>query len=210
MLSRSPLQTPLDEHTLAQQADIEHFIQSVTHHLPASEGYLNFYCQGQTHNPTVSKVIAYCQSGWPHIGSRSQRTWDHIGLYEKNLPDWPYLTDFRQVDSAHESKQQADFNWRHRTRPLPELTPSTSVRLRIGKQLEPGKLITKANAPRFYIVETATGRKCGNWHYLAPGPQNCRNTNNEHFKFDASVSHTFFPRKPSCCWASLWNIKVTN
>ena len=74
MLSRSPLQTPLDEHTLAQQADIEHFIQSVTHHLPASEGYLNFYCQGQTHNPTVSKVIAYCQSGWPHIGSRSQRT----------------------------------------------------------------------------------------------------------------------------------------
>ena len=35
-------------------------------------------------------------------------------------PDWPYLANFRQADSAHKSKQQADFNRRHRTRPLPE------------------------------------------------------------------------------------------
>jgi len=66
MLSRSPLQTPLDDDTQAQQADVEHFIQSVTHHLPASEGRLNFYRLTQANNPVVSKVIGYCQSGWPH------------------------------------------------------------------------------------------------------------------------------------------------
>ena len=66
MLSRSPLQNPPNEHTLAQQADVEHFIQTVTHYLPASEGRLNLYRQGQANDPIVSKVIAYCQSGWPH------------------------------------------------------------------------------------------------------------------------------------------------
>ena len=36
-------------------------------------------------------------------------------------PDWPYLAAFQQADSAHKSKQQVQFNRRHRTRPLPEL-----------------------------------------------------------------------------------------
>ena len=108
-------------------------------------------------------------------------------------PDWPYLANFRQADSAHKSKQQADFNRRHRTRPLPELTPGTSVWIRTGRQLEPGKVITKANAPRSYIVETAVGRKRRNRHHLAPRLQNCQNTNNENFKFDTSVSKTVSP-----------------
>ena len=60
MLSRSPLQNPPDEHTLAQQADVEHFMQTVPHHLLASEGLLNLYCQGQANDPIVSKVIVYC------------------------------------------------------------------------------------------------------------------------------------------------------
>ena len=105
-------------------------------------------------------------------------------------PDWLYLTNLRQADSAHKSKQQVDFNRRHRTRPLPELTPSTSVWVRTGKQLEPGRVITKANAPRSYIVETATGRKHRNRHHLAPRLQS---TNNEHFRFDTSVSRTISP-----------------
>ena len=66
MLSRSPLQTPSDERTLAQQAEAEYFIQAVTHHLPASEPHLNTYRQGQANYSIVSKVITYCQSGWPH------------------------------------------------------------------------------------------------------------------------------------------------
>ena len=38
----------------------------MTHHLPASEGRLNLYRQGQANDPIISKVITYCQSGWPH------------------------------------------------------------------------------------------------------------------------------------------------
>ena len=108
-------------------------------------------------------------------------------------PDWPYLADFRQADSAYKSKQQADFNRRHRTRPLPELTPRTSLWVRTGRQLEPGKVITKANVPRSYIVETAAGRKRRNRHHLAPRLQNCRNINKEHFRFDTSVSQPVSP-----------------
>ena len=43
MLSRSPLQNSPDTHTLAQQDEVEYFIQAVTHHLPASETHLNTY-----------------------------------------------------------------------------------------------------------------------------------------------------------------------
>jgi len=46
MLSRSPQQNPPDEHILAQQAEVEHFIQAVTCHLPASGTRLNTYHQG--------------------------------------------------------------------------------------------------------------------------------------------------------------------
>ena len=66
MLSRSPLQNSPDEHTLAQQDEVEYFIQAVTHHLPASETRLNTYRQGQADDAIVSKVITYYQSGWPH------------------------------------------------------------------------------------------------------------------------------------------------
>ena len=66
MLSRSPLQNSPDAHTLAQQDEVEYFIQAVTHHLPASETRLNTYRQGQADNAIVSKVITYCRSGWPH------------------------------------------------------------------------------------------------------------------------------------------------
>ena len=62
----SPLQNPPDEHILAQQADVQHFMQAVTHHLPASNGHIDFYRQGKANYPTVSKVIVHCQSGWLH------------------------------------------------------------------------------------------------------------------------------------------------
>ena len=39
----------------------------------------------------------------------------------------PYLKAFQQTDSAHKSKQQTQFNRRHRTRSLPELPACTSV-----------------------------------------------------------------------------------
>ena len=88
MLSRSPLQTPSDERTLAQQAEAEYFIQAVTHHLPASEPRLNTYRQGQANDSIVSKVITYCQSGWPHrlqIPENLRPYWAVRGLYEDNL-----------------------------------------------------------------------------------------------------------------------------
>jgi len=67
------------------------------------------------------------------------------------------------------------------------------VWLRAGKQQEPGKAIAKANAPRSYIVETATGRKCRNQHHLVPRLENCQTTNNEHFRFDSPISHAVSP-----------------
>ena len=72
MLSRSPLQNSPDENTLAQQQEVEYFIQAVSSHLPASETHLNTYRQGQADDATVSKIITYCQSGWPQKNQISE------------------------------------------------------------------------------------------------------------------------------------------
>ena len=65
ILSRSPLQNSPDMHTLAQQDEVEYFIQVVIHHLPANETRLNTYHQGQA-DDAISKVMTYCRSRWPH------------------------------------------------------------------------------------------------------------------------------------------------
>ena len=101
-------------------------------------------------------------------------------------PDWPYLKAFQTADGAQ-------FNRRHRTRPLPELPPRTLVWVRTGKQQVPGQVIAKTIVPRSYIVETATGRKRRNWHHLKPRLKNSGKTDNGHFRFDLPVPHTISP-----------------
>jgi len=64
--------------TLAQQDEVEHFMQAMMSNLPASESRLDTYCQGQAADATVSKVITYCQLRW------TRHYIDHIGLYGEN------------------------------------------------------------------------------------------------------------------------------
>jgi len=61
-LSRAPLSTTTDEIT----SDAERFMQSVISALPASKDYLDSYCTAQLQDPTCSKLIELCNSGWPN------------------------------------------------------------------------------------------------------------------------------------------------
>ena len=120
MLSRSPLQNSPDAHTLAQQDEVEYFIQAVTHHLPASETRLNTYRQGQADDAIVSKVITYCQSGWPHkhqISDKLRPYWairgklslyDHLLLYGNCIVVPPKLRSetLAKIHQGHQGIQR--------------------------------------------------------------------------------------------------------
>ena len=77
-LSRSPVHHIPDTTDLIQQEEVEHFIQTVATHLPASKERLEVYCQAQLTDPTCTAVRNYCITGWP---SKQQLT-DNL------LPYW--------------------------------------------------------------------------------------------------------------------------
>jgi len=61
-LSRAPLSTTTDEIT----SNAERFMQSVISAIPASKDYLDSYRTAQLQDPTCSKLIEFCNSGWPN------------------------------------------------------------------------------------------------------------------------------------------------
>ena len=67
-----------DTTDLIQQKEVEHFIQTLATHLPASKERLEVYCQAQLTDPTCTAVRTYCITGWP---SKQQLT-DNL------LPYW--------------------------------------------------------------------------------------------------------------------------
>ena len=72
------------------------------------------------------------------------------------LPKWPYLDEFRRKDVEFKQKQKQNFDSRHRVRVLPPIPNNTEVQITSGTETT-GQVITPANAPRSYIVETPTG-----------------------------------------------------
>ena len=62
-------------------------------------------------------------------------------------PDWAHLKQFRIKEQQFlKCRQKADYDRRHRTRVATE------------KKLTKGHVLSKANTPRSYIIETPDGR----------------------------------------------------
>ena len=83
-------------------------------------------------------------------------------------PHWSHLKHFKKTDKAYKSKQQIQFNRRHRTRSLPMLSTNTPVWVRTGRQQVPGTIVSKSHMPRSYTVRTSSGLVRRNRHHLAP------------------------------------------
>ena len=59
-LSRAPIRS-----TEEITSDTEIFIQSIISAIPASKNYLDSYRAAQKQNPVCSKLIEFCNIGWP-------------------------------------------------------------------------------------------------------------------------------------------------
>ena len=76
-------------------------------------------------------------------------------IKDKQRPAWPYLKEFCKQNELFKQRQKADFDRRHRVRPLPPITSNTEVWITSGDQPVPGRVTATALTPRSYLVETS-------------------------------------------------------
>ena len=91
---------------------------------------------------------------------------------EALIPQWAYLSNFRQKDEREKQKQKADFDSRHGTRALPEIPDNTAVWIASDSNCRsPGRVTTSAETPRSYLVDTPSGQVRRNRSHLIVQPQ---------------------------------------
>ena len=100
-------------------------------------------------------------------------------ITETLIPKWSYLEKFPKDNSNFKQKQKTDFDKRHRVKPLAEIPDDTYVWIRTGNQQTTGRVVSSANAPRSYLVDTPHGQiRCNRLH-ITPMPNSNEIDTNE-------------------------------
>lgn len=81
-------------------------------------------------------------------------------------PKWPDLQAFCMKEGKERLRQATNYNLRHHSRPLPQLTVGQKVW--ITTERTTGAVIRSANTPRSYVVETDRGLLRRNRSHLLP------------------------------------------
>ena len=85
---------------------------------------------------------------------------------EKLIPRWPYLQKFRQQNQGYKEKQKQAFDRRHRAQQLPALPDDTAVWVSTDGDPVQGRIVSSADTPRSYLVDTTSGQLRRNRHHL--------------------------------------------
>ena len=108
-----------------------------------------------------------------------RQIWNNMPQIDKHLvPKRPYLSDFKRKDAEFKKKQEENYNKSHRARPLGPISENTKVWVTTGDHLDPGKVISRHNAPRSYVVETPKGEVRGNRQHLTEIPESMDSSSN--------------------------------
>ena len=85
---------------------------------------------------------------------------------DQHIPNWDFLDKFREKNRVFKKKQKANYDWQHGARTLSQIQPESDVWITSGEQPSTGKVISAADTPRSYIVETPTGHVSKNRQHL--------------------------------------------
>ena len=92
-------------------------------------------------------------------------------LMEHLEPNWSFLKEFRELDDQYKHQQKADFDRWHRTHILPPLADLTPVFVHSpGSQKSTGTVLSNANTPWSYFIDTPSGSLRQNRLHLTPIP----------------------------------------
>ena len=81
-------------------------------------------------------------------------------------PDWSFLDEFRSDNCTYKNSQKHNYDCRHGARVLTPIPADSDVWITSDDQPTSGRVISPANTPRSYIVETPTGLVRRNWQHL--------------------------------------------
>ena len=106
------------------------------------------------------------------------------------IPGWSYLKEFRRLDEELKGREQRDFNYRHKAREQPTIADDSEVWITSEAQPVPGKVISLADAPRSYLVDTPSGTLRRNSRHLITKPTEGSNENSTQDPIDQGCQHT--------------------
>ena len=106
------------------------------------------------------------------------------------LPEWTYLKRFREQERQYKEQQVKYHDKRHRARPLADIPDNQPVWVNTDSQQQPGRIVTTAEAPRSYLVDTSSGRVRRNRQQLVPIPENNSNVQSPENNTKMSTSVT--------------------
>ena len=93
----------------------------------------------------------------------------------KLISQWNYLTGFLKFDATYKMKQKDNFDKHHRTKDLPVMPDDTPVWVETDIGPISGRVVTSAETPRSYLVETPTGQLQRNRIQLRVVPEDSSN-----------------------------------
>ena len=102
-----------------------------------------------------------------------RRLQSNIPLVKDQLvPEWKVLDEFRRCNQDFKDKQEQNYDRRYRTQPHPTIPDDSDVWITTDSRPVPGRVLSSANTPRSYLIETPTGQVRRNRQHLNPVPNN--------------------------------------
>ena len=95
------------------------------------------------------------------------------------IPQWTYLTEFKSSDAAMREKQRVYFDKKHHTKELSSIPDDTSIWIGSDKGLVSGQVVSTAQTPSLYNVETPDGQIQRNHIHLRVAPETSSASNDE-------------------------------
>ena len=74
------------------------------------------------------------------------------------VPRWSYLEKFRESEKQYNIKQKENFDSKHRAKKLPPISNDTEVWITTEQEPVPGVVVSPADRPRSYVIETPSGQ----------------------------------------------------
>ena len=87
------------------------------------------------------------------------------------IPDWTYLPMFREKNKQYKDSQKQNFDRRQRVRELSPISDNTSVWITSERQPMEGRVVSAADSPRSYVIDTPSGQVHRNRSHLNVVPE---------------------------------------
>ena len=106
-----------------------------------------------------STPLPWCERSPAELLMGRQLRTDLPQREERLIPEWSYLKELKGQDTVFKARLKKDFDRRHKAYPSIPLPEGTDVWVKTkGKDVVPGTVLSNADTPRSYIVQTPTGQ----------------------------------------------------